>query len=337
MANNLNRMKQNAIQALKKAFNNNVKKIRNYYLGLISQVIRSKNKPNIKKNLINKLKNELNNAINELKNKLNNDINALNQITNNIAPVVVQPGNNKNALLIGINYIGTQNELYGCINDTNSIANLLLSRGFKNVKILTDNTSEKPTRDIIINEFINLLASANNGDTIFLFYSGHGTYMRDNNNNEKTKNDQLIVPLDLNCIVDDELKSIINNHLKNNVTLIAVFDSCFSESVLDLKYQYLDTLNNNNDNINVNETDTYGNVIMISGCTDNQTSDDAVINNLPQGALTWAFLQTFNLQQSQTWRELLKSMRATLQNNGFSQIPQLASGKLINIDVSICF
>ena len=47
MANNLNRMKQNAIQALKKAFNNNVKKIRNYYLGLISQVIRSKNKPNI--------------------------------------------------------------------------------------------------------------------------------------------------------------------------------------------------------------------------------------------------------------------------------------------------
>ena len=317
--------------------NNNVKKIRNYYLGLISQVIRSKNKPNIKKNLINKLKNELNNAINELKNKLNNDIKSLNQITNNIAPVVVQPGNNKYALLIGINYIGTQNELYGCINDTNSIANLLLSRGFKDVKILTDNTSEKPTRDIIINNFTNLLTSANNGDTIFLFYSGHGTYLRDTNNNEKTKNDQLIVPLDLNCIVDDELKSIINNHLKNNVTLIAVFDSCFSESVLDLKYQYLDTLNNNNDNINVNETDTYGNVIMISGCTDNQTSDDAVINNLPQGALTWAFLQTFDSQQSQTWRELLKSMRATLQNNGFSQIPQLASGKLINIDVSICF
>ena len=239
--------------------------------------------------------------------------------------------------MIGINYIGTQNELYGCINDTNSIANLLLSRGFKDVKILTDNTSEKPTRDIIINNFTNLLTSANNGDTIFLFYSGHGTYLRDTNNNEKTKNDQLIVPLDLNCIVDDELKSIINNHLKNNVTLIAVFDSCFSESVLDLKYQYLDTLNNNNDNINVNETDTYGNVIMISGCTDNQTSDDAVINNLPQGALTWAFLQTFDSQQSQTWRELLKSMRATLQNNGFSQIPQLASGKLINIDVSICF
>ena len=61
----------------------------------------------------------------------------------------------------------------------------------------------------------NLLTSANNGDTIFLFYSGHGTYLRDTNNNEKTKNDQLIVPLDLNIIVDDELKSIINNHLKN--------------------------------------------------------------------------------------------------------------------------
>ena len=49
------------------------------------------------------------------------------------------------------------------------------------------------------------------------------------------------------------------------------------------------------------------------------------------------FLQTFNSQQNQTWRELLKGMRTTLQNKGFSQIPQLASGKLINIDSSICF
>ena len=336
MKNNLNRMKQNAIQKLKNEFNNNIKKIKIYYLGLINQIMRSKNKPYIKKKLINNLKAELNNAINQLKNKLTNDINSLNQITTQ-SPIVVQSGNNKNALLIGINYIGTENELYGCINDTNSISNLLLSRGFKDIKLLTDNTTEKPTHDVIINKVTNLLTTANNGDTIFLFYSGHGSYIRDTNNNEKTKNDQLIIPLDFNYIVDDKLKSIINNNLKNNVTLIALFDSCFSESVLDLKYQYLDTLNNNNDSININETDTNGNVIMISGCADNQTSDDAIINNLPQGALTWAFLQTFNSQQNQTWRELLKGMRTTLQNKGFSQIPQLASGKLINIDSSICF
>jgi hypothetical protein len=337
MKNNLIRMKQNAIQKLKNAFNNNVKKIKKYYLGLITQIMRSKNTPNNKKILINKLKNELNNAINELKNKLNNDINSLNQVTNNLVPIVVQLGNNKNALLIGINYIGTENELYGCINDTNSISGLLSSRGFKDIKILTDNTSEKPTHNIIINEFTNLLANANSGDTIFLFYSGHGSYIRDKNNDELTKNDQLIVPLDLNIIVDDKLKIIINNHLKNNVTLIALFDSCFSESVLDLKFQYLDSLNNNNNSININQSETKGNVIMISGCTDNQTSDDAIINNLPQGALTWAFLQTFNSQQNQSWRDLLKGMRSTLQNNGFTQIPQLSSGKFINIDSTICF
>jgi len=337
MKNNLIRMKQNAIQKLKNAFNNNFKKIKKYYLGLITQIMRSKNTPNNKKILINKLKNELNNAINELKNKLNNDINALNQVTNNLVPIVVQLGNNKNALLIGINYIGTENELYGCINDTNSISGLLSSRGFKDIKILTDNTSEKPTHNIIINEFTNLLTNANSRDTIFLFYSGHGSYIRDKNNDELTKNDQLIVPLDLNIIVDDELKIIINNHLKNNVTLIALFDSCFSESVLDLKFQYLDSLNNNNNSININQSETKGNVIMISGCTDNQTSDDAIINNLPQGALTWAFLQTFNSQQNQSWRDLLKGMRSTLKNNGFTQIPQLASGKFINIDSTICF
>jgi hypothetical protein len=339
MKNNVNRRKFNTIiQNLKSAFNNNVKKIRKYYLELIIQIIRSNKKPNIKKFLINKIKAELNNAINELKNKLNNDINAIyQQITNQQVPLVVELGNNKNALLIGINYIGTQNELYGCINDTDSISNLLLSRGFKDIQFLTDNTSEKPIRNNIINKFTNLLTNAKSGDTVFLFYSGHGSYITDNNNNEQTNNDQLIVPLDLNVIVDDELKSIINNHLKSNVTLIALFDCCFSESVLDLKYQYLDSLNNNNNSININETNTNGNVIMISGCTDNQTSEDAIINNLPQGALTWAFLQTFNSKKNQSWRELLKGMRTTLQNNGFSQIPQLASGKLINIDANICF
>ena len=55
MKNNLNRMKQNAIQKLKNEFNNNVKKIKINYLALINQVMRSKNKPYIKKKLINNL------------------------------------------------------------------------------------------------------------------------------------------------------------------------------------------------------------------------------------------------------------------------------------------
>jgi hypothetical protein len=327
----LNKRKQQRIRELVNNYNNNIKQTRTNYARLILNVSKSRNKQKVKKILVKQLQNSLNNALNNLKNNLNNDISSVNQLT---LPTI-QPGNNKNALVIGINYTGTENQLNGCINDANNINDLLLSAGFKYISVLTDNSSKTPTRDNIINEFINLLSNSNSGDTLFLFYSGHGSYMNDNNGNEITKYDQLILPCDLNWIVDDELKNIIQTNLKPNVNLISLFDSCFSESVLDLRFQYQDSLFNNNDNENERESETNGNVIMISGCSDIQTSEDAVINNINQGALTWAFLQIFNSNPSQTWRQLLNGMRDLLKNNGFTQIPQLSSGKLMNIDAKV--
>lgn len=82
-------------------------------------------------------------------------------------------------------------------------------------------------------------------------YSGHGSYILDKNNDENTPYDQLIVSCDFNVILDDELKSIIQSNLKNDVTLFCMFDSCFSGSVLDLRYQYMDSLNYDNFTENV--------------------------------------------------------------------------------------
>jgi hypothetical protein len=59
---------------------------------------------------------------------------------------------------------------------------------------------------------------------------------KDKNNNEKTGNDQLIVPCDLNEILDDELKSIIQTNLKKDVTLIALFDCCHSGTICDMPW-----------------------------------------------------------------------------------------------------
>ena len=142
----------------------------------------------------------------------------------------------------------------------------------------------------------------------------------------------MIVPCDLNGIVDDELKTIIQNNLKKDVTLIALFDCCFSGSVLDLKYQYLDSLEKNNFTENINESETVGNVIMISGCSDVQTSSDANINNKSQGAMTWAFLEAFKSEKNITWRNLLIKMRDLLKKSSFSQLPQLTSGSFFDID-----
>jgi hypothetical protein len=71
---------------------------------------------------------------------------------------------------------------------------------------------------------------------------------------------------------------------------------------------------------------------MISGCSDVQTSNDATINNKNQGAMTWAFLETFKSQKNITWRQLLINMRDLLQKSNFNQTPQLTSGSFFNID-----
>jgi hypothetical protein len=331
MADVLTEFKNSKISHLINKYNADVKSIANYYSNLIISISRSRFTLSYKKNTINNLNKNISNKLNDLKKKL--DINILN--IKNLSYNQIVPGQNKNALLIGINYTGTQYELNGCINDANSIYLLLNSLNFQNIEILTDNTSIKPTRDNIISKFTNLLSKANSGDVIFFSYSGHGSYIQDQNNNEVTGNDQMIIPSDFNSILDDELKKIIKTNLKSGVTLISIFDCCFSGSVLDLKYQYLDSLDNNNLTLNANETDTNGNVIMISGCSDIQTSADAFINNKNQGALTWAFLETFNYQKNLTWKQLLQGMRDLLKSSKFDQIPQLSSGKLIDIETAV--
>ena len=328
MSNEFNEFKALKIKNLNNIFNLNVKNLNIYYNNSLNNIRRSKNTNANKDRLIQNLSTEVNNKYKLLTIQLNKDI--LN--INNLAMPEITNRKNNSALLIGINYTGTNNELYGCINDTNSINSLISNYNFQKISILTDNTVKKPNRINILNEFKNLLINSQPGDVLLLFYSGHGSYILDKNNNEKTGTDQLIIPCDLNGIVDDELKNIIQTNLKKNVTLIALFDCCHSGSILDLKYQYMDSLDKNNFTENVNESETNGNVIMISGCSDVQTSSDSYINNKNQGAMTWAFLEAFKSEKNITWRNLLIKMRDLLKKSSFSQLPQLTTGSFLNID-----
>ena len=75
---------------------------------------------------------------------------------------------------------------------------------------------------------------------------------------------------------------------------------------------------------------------MISGCMDNQTSADAYINSKFQGAMTWAFLHTVDKNPNLTWKELITTMRDSLKISNFQQIPQLSSGKKLDLTAKIC-
>jgi hypothetical protein len=331
MSTELDLYKTNRINNLNKVFNYNLSVLKTTLQKNINNVNRSNISSLLKKNKIKILTNNYNNDVTILQNKLKSDILEI----KNFVPKNIVINGNKSALLIGINYIGTQNQLNGCINDVNCIKDRILNNGFTNINIITDNTTTKPTRINILNAFKNLLVNSKEGDLLFFCYSGHGSYTRDKNNDEVSGYDQLIVPLDLKPIIDDELKKLIQDNLKSNVTLFAMFDSCFSGSVLDLKYQYLDSLNYDNYSENTKQLDTNGDVFMISGSTDKQTSADSIFDGKANGAMTWSLLEYLKQKPNCSWRELIKGMRGLLKKSGYQQIPQYSCGRFENIDSNI--
>ena len=321
--------KKYRLAELRNIYNNNCISITKYYNNIINSIL--KTSALNKTQQINSTKNVLASNINKLTVKYNSDCLGI----KNFNPIQIKINKNKKALLIGINYTGTKNELFGCINDVNAVKERITNQGFTSVNTITDLTTKKPTRNNILTEFKNLLLNSQAGDLLFFMYSGHGYYTLDRNGDEQDGYDELIVTSDLQGITDDEFKTLIQQNLKKDVTLFAMFDCCFSGSILDLRYQYLNSMNYDNYTENNKDNNTNGNVFMSSGCTDEQTSADTVINNKACGAMSWSLLESLKQQKKISWRELVKSMRDLLKTSNFDQIPQFTSGTFVDIDASI--
>ena len=223
--------------------------------------------------------------------------------------------NKKYAVLIGINYIGNDRELYGCINDSIVIRKYLIQkRGYlaKNITIIREDDPSfvYPSRVNIINKLTELVSKSANATELFFSYSGHGTYSLDVSGNDISendideayvsdvsgnKNDQYIVPINSitdggspikvpptdttkdTIISDDEIRSILGN-LNNNTPLLCIMDCCNSGTNLDLPYVY----NQNGGKLQIlqDNSTTYASLLgkkiySLSGCRDDQLSTDA--------------------------------------------------------------
>lgn len=248
----------------------------------------------------------------------------------------------KKAVLIGINYTNTENELYGCVNDAMNLKTLLTTKyKYKEENIKTI-LNEEATRSTILQEITTLVKDSSKGDSLILSYSGHGISTNDRNGDEEDGKDELLVTSDNYAIFDDELKEILDTHLQEGVKLFALFDNCHSGTILDLPYQYFKKPSKKDgaDNASADESliirsktiETKGDVICISGCRDDQVSMDAYINFESTGAMTRSFIDALTPHQDQdgqdiTWKSLLESMRTSLKSGNFEQVPQLTSGK----------
>lgn len=245
----------------------------------------------------------------------------------------------KKALLIGINYYNTPNELKGCIEDINNMKNALKTLyNFKDsdITVLTDSphqTQDKiPNKNNVEKEMKKLFENAVSGDTLFLHYSGHGTQTRDTNGDETDLMDDAIMPQDFmknGIITDDAIFSNMIQKVPKGVTLCAFFDCCHSGSLFDLEWNFktIDTSSTKagfkvwKENIN----STNGTVFMYSGCYDEQSSADTFIANKNQGAFTFCLLDIL-AQHNKRLRncELLKEVNSSLCAQGFTQRSQFS-------------
>ncbi len=332
MSSELESFRRNRINEITNIFNSNVARLNsNLAMNIRSiQISRLRNK----QQLINAVINKYNNDINILRNTFNASIQRINSFTTEFA---INKNNikNKKALLIGINYINTPYQLNGCIDDTNRMKDLLSSQGFNDIKILTDLTVIKPTKTNILNELRNLIVNSKAGEVLLFYYAGHGSYIRDTNRDETDGRDEMLISSDIQNILDDEIKNILENHLPREVTIIGMFDCCHSGSMFDLRYNYLDSNNFDRYSENNRVSECQGNVIMISGSTDRQTSSEALIENKFQGVLTWSFIQCIKKTPNCSWRELVRTMRDLIKANNFSQIPQISTDSFYDIDSEI--
>lgn len=261
---------------------------------------------------------------------------------------MIQPSGRRRALVIGINYTGTRAALRGCINDAKNMRNVLIQKhAFPNdtchMVMLTDEPSRgsnyQPTYSNIRRGLQWLLQGVAQGDMLFFHFSGHGAQVPDKTGHEADGLNETILPLDYERkqITDDELWGSIVYPLPAGARLTALMDCCHSGTGLDLPYEYNMYSQNNRRQYNssswvedLNPAHSQGDVVLISGCKDDQTSADAFQQGTAGGAMTQAFLTAYEQHPYCTYPELLQAIHEALKRRRFTQRPQLTSSQPFN-------
>ncbi|KAL7626530.1 hypothetical protein AAE478_003302 [Parahypoxylon ruwenzoriense] len=157
----------------------------------------------------------------------------------------------KKALLIGINYFGTEHELNGCINDCENIRDFLVEeRGFSpsahDMVMMSDIPENEGTpffpNAANLMAAIKWLVTRNKpGDILWLSYSGHGGQVRNDDGDRPSGFDDTICPVDFQengQITSEILHRAIVSPMNPECRLTILFDCCHSGSACELPYVY---------------------------------------------------------------------------------------------------
>lgn len=264
----------------------------------------------------------------------------------------------KKAVLVGINrYRVPGADLRGCVPDVKNMSRLLQEQfGFDagDITMITDfDATKKAMQDAITG----LVGGGKRGDVLLLHYSGHGSNVPDDNNDEEDDNrDEILCPTDLDWydpLRDDWLRKAFDG-LGAGVSLTFISDSCHSGTITraiqppdaEVIERYLPspwdlaTVESGRDLTGTTrgtvhkapETQRKGRDIvpvdmpevLISGCRADQTSADAHISGGYAGALTYNLVEALTEAGTPlSYRELHNQTCDKLKRGRYEQVPQL--------------
>jgi hypothetical protein len=247
----------------------------------------------------------------------------------------------KRALCVGINdYPGTNQDLTGCVNDANDWKGALAARGYQ-VQTLFD---AQATRAGMVDALTRLVGNAADGDSLVFTYSGHGSWLPDQNGDEDDGRDEMLCPYDISqqkYLLDDDLDEIFREKPKG-AHLYFISDSCHSGSVAKV----WDPIGDRGPRIRLlpplvfvkdpamRERISHGTTgatrttrqsypaLLLSGCKDVEVSYDASFGGRPNGAMTYVALQALAAGPA-TPRQWHQAIRQKLPSVDYPQTPQL--------------
>jgi hypothetical protein len=264
------------------------------------------------------------------------------------------------ALVIGVNYSKgpAASRLNGCINDAMNVNTYLVENmawNAQNIIVCTDDDASNgisTSREGILASMTELARrSWRDGGlrTAWISYSGHGSWLYDDANDERDSRDECLIPSDYETagvITDDELKAILQS-FNPKTWVVCVIDACHSATMGDLKFLWHNFTRNSTGrkkpvfSIEGRSTNA-ARIIMISGCRDDSVSADAWFQNTRrfEGALTNALITTLKKSPKLSGNifALLNDVQFLIDSRGFAQLTQLSSSvnlTLMNVSQSL--
>lgn len=262
--------------------------------------------------------------------------------------VVSLPGlaQNRYALLVGINEWMKINpsktgiysrpkdipELSGCLNDVNTVSDILKARfGFQDKNIFTLK-NKQATRDEILKSLDAAKARCHKGDVFFFYFSGHGSQIYNEASPELDKMDETICPYDAilknKDIRDKQIAMILQDFLDKGVIVTAMFESCHSGSIargLDIEEEMASASNDIINDDKVYPQPGKNGALIIGAAQEFQTARCKHFDNkIWQGCFTKAFMEVMARSKADTKvDDLYAAICGYLKNSGDPQIPSI--------------